>query len=408
MNDTQFPEVTLYYDLNQLSPELIADRCKTLQSFEIIYYDRSLPTLITVIACILTQTSCLILNRDWPNTTNDRLCAHLDGFDTNSIQPSVFLATSGSTGESKLCQQTYESMLDSAIRSMTFMPIKTDDSFILALQPYHMGGLLSMIKPLMAGASLFAGLGHWSEWIGQPRLHLALVPTQLKVIFDSLKKQTIRLSDIQSILVGGDCLTSPLIDECLRFDLPVIVSYGMSETAGQVFSCFLKQDPKATIGAPLSNVLYKIDPSGELTLKSPTLAVGYVSNGALQPLNFDSDGWFKTGDLVELDSNKQLSFVGRIDFQFQSGGETVCPEVIETVILKSGLVKQVMVIAMPDDTLGQVPVAVVDTDQSFDVIRQFIANQLPVYLQPKSWVLWPKILQDSNECDRLTMASHIF
>ena len=112
--------------------------------------------------------------------------------------------------------------------------------------------------------------------------------------------------------------------------------------------------------------------------------------------------------MVELDTNDQLSFVGRIDFQFQSGGETVCPEVIESAILKSGLVKQAMVIAMPDDNLGQVPIAVVDTDQSFDEIRQFIVNQLPVYLQPKSWVLWPKALQDGDGCDRLTMASHIF
>lgn len=81
------------------------------------------------------------------------------------------------------------------------------------------------------------------------------------------------------------------------------MGYGLTESTATV-TCFPKTGYEiGTVGTPLSQVQIKIDNTGEILLKGPTITPGYYHNEEANKAAFTNDGWFRTGDAGYFDTN---------------------------------------------------------------------------------------------------------
>ncbi|MCP4682616.1 MAG: long-chain fatty acid--CoA ligase, partial [Desulfobacterales bacterium] len=145
--------------------------------------------------------------------------------------------------------------------------------------------------------------------------------------------------------------------------------YGMAETAGHI--CITPPWPikGACAGWVVPGIQWKlVDETnqeengnkkvGELVLKGPTIMKGYYNDPQKTEGSF-TDGWFKTGDIMERGRWGMLNFLEREKDVIKCGGYSIFPSEVEHHLLKYPGLERVAVIGLPDEMKGQIPVAVV-------------------------------------------------
>jgi acyl-CoA synthetase (AMP-forming)/AMP-acid ligase II len=144
--------------------------------------------------------------------------------------------------------------------------------------------------------------------------------------------------------------------------------------------------------------LCKPDEVGELVHRGPTVALGYwgnpeATNRVLKPNPLlppelgDVEQVCYSGDLVRMDEDGFLYYVGRRDTMIKSSGFRISPTEIEEVVFQSGKARHAAAIGIPDDLLGQaVKVFVVARDGELldkDALLGFCTERMPRYMVPK-------------------------
>jgi o-succinylbenzoate---CoA ligase len=127
-----------------------------------------------------------------------------------------------------------------------------------------------------------------------------------------------------------------------------------------------------------------VDERGEILVRGRTLFAGYIEAGRLvRPLE---GGWFRTGDLGEIDEGGSLRVLGRRDNMFISGGENIQPETIERALLRLPGISQAVVVPIGDPEFGRRPVAFVQAESLPDpgLCRDALRVYLPGYMIPVS------------------------
>jgi fatty-acyl-CoA synthase len=150
-------------------------------------------------------------------------------------------------------------------------------------------------------------------------------------------------------------------------------SYGMSEDG--LTSCTIPGDPPAvhasSIGVPIACLEYKIvDPQtgeelgvgreGELCHRGPIVTAGYYKKPEETAKAIDREGWLHSGDLAVKDERGYYRITGRAKDIFIVGGENVAPAEVESFLFSHPKVKQAYVVGVPDQRLGDVPMAFVE------------------------------------------------
>ncbi|WP_461418830.1 o-succinylbenzoate--CoA ligase [Gordonia sp. GN26] len=300
---------------------------------------------------------------------------------------SLVVSTSGSTGVPKGAQHTPSTLTASA--RATAERLGGPGNWLLALAPHHIAGLQVLLRAFASGHTptvldLAAGFdadefADALDRLDGPRRYTSLVPTQLIKVLDS-PRATTALRAADGLLVGGAATPAPLLRRAVDEGLPIVRTYGMSETAG---GCVYD-------GIPLDGVSIRIDePSpdgvGRVVLGGPIVAHGY-RNLPDHPA-FAEAGWFRTDDLGHLDANGVLSIVGRADEAISTGGLTVVPQVVEAVVVEDPAVAECVVVGLPDDRLGEKVVAVVVARRGEQLdanrIRGSVAERLGRYAAPR-------------------------
>ncbi|NLA93457.1 MAG: long-chain fatty acid--CoA ligase, partial [Spirochaetales bacterium] len=144
--------------------------------------------------------------------------------------------------------------------------------------------------------------------------------------------------------VGG----APLEYECEKFlkeaRFPYAIGYGLTETSPLLAGAGPKQTKVGTIGYPLKGVSLKMGEDGEILAKGPNVMVGYYNQEELTQDSFTADGWFKTGDLGEMDKGR-LTIKGRSKTMILGpSGENIYPELIEQLLNNQPYVEESLVI----------------------------------------------------------------
>ena len=150
---------------------------------------------------------------------------------------------------------------------------------------------------------------------------------------------------------------------------------------------------------------------GELVHRGPTVSMGYwgqpeLTAQVLRPHPFlpaelgDTERVCYSGDLVKMDEEGFLYFVGRRDTMIKSSGYRVSPTEVEEVLFQRGLVREAAVIGVPDDVLGQAIKAFVvpKEGQAIDPasLPLFCAEKLPRFMIPKYVEVLEKLPKTSS------------
>jgi cyclohexanecarboxylate-CoA ligase len=213
---------------------------------------------------------------------------------------------------------------------------------------------------------------HVTFMIGPPTFFLTLMQAPG---FSPARVRSLRL-----ISSGGAGVTPSFVDEATDVLGAVVKrTYGSTEaptvttsSAGDPPERSRSTDGRATGEAEVrvvdqaSGRDQPVGVTGEVWVRGPELFVGYTSLPATREA-FARGGWFRTGDLGQLDAGGWLTIVGRIKDVIIRGGENISAAEIETHLEAHPLVRQAAAVGYPDDRLGERVCAVVVASEPFDL-----------------------------------------
>ncbi|MFC3199723.1 AMP-dependent synthetase/ligase [Parapedobacter deserti] len=153
--------------------------------------------------------------------------------------------------------------------------------------------------------------------------------------------------NIKLIISGGAALQPRLARVFWAAGIPVLEGYGLTETSPVVAVNNLEKDGVrfGTVGKILEHVTVKIAADGEILCKGHSIFSGYYKNDMATAEAIDSDGYFHTGDIGELDNDGFLRITDRKKEMFKTaGGKYVAPQALENKYMESTFIAQVMVV----------------------------------------------------------------
>lgn len=173
------------------------------------------------------------------------------------------------------------------------------------------------------------------------QLHTAELRAADRLVFSKIRR---RFGGRLRMLVSG---AAPLPSEVQEFfdtiGLTIVEGYGLTETCAPIACNTPNNNHPGTVGLPLSGVSVKIAPDGELLVKGPTVFQGYYKNDGATQEAFE-EGWFKTGDIAEIDSQGYIRIKDRKkDIIITAGGKHVAPQYIENLFKGDQLISHCLV-----------------------------------------------------------------
>ncbi|SEM12221.1 2-succinylbenzoyl-CoA synthetase [Syntrophus gentianae] len=302
-------------------------------------------------------------------------------------QEASAIFTSGSTGKPRGIVHTVGNYVYSALGTNEFVGLEPSDRWLLSLPLFHVGGVLIWVRTLLSGSSCILP-GRLKRIDAAVLAHaptvLSLVPTQL-IRFLASEDIVSVLRKTKVIQLGGAPMPAWLIDKALDLGIPVMPTYGSTESCTQATGVARGSDRKAyfTAGRPLPYRKVRIAEDGTIQLGGKTLFSRYL-DAPPQP-SPAGDRIFSTADVGYLDPAGNLVVLGRKDGVFISGGENISPFEIENALLKLDSVVTAIAVPVPDEEFGRVPWAFVEMPGPFNEAEMLAAlkSRLPGYKVPK-------------------------
>jgi long-chain acyl-CoA synthetase len=144
---------------------------------------------------------------------------------------------------------------------------------------------------------------------------------------------------------GGAALTERLCHFFRGIGVTVLEGYGLTETTAAGTVNRPDRNKIGTVGQPLPGVSIKIAEDGEILIEGPNVFPGYWHNEEATKEVFTEDGWFRSGDIGELDDEGFLRITGRKkELIVTAGGKNVSPAVLEDRLRSHALISQTMVV----------------------------------------------------------------
>ncbi|WP_445725642.1 AMP-binding protein [Flavobacterium sp.] len=313
-----------------------------------------------------------------------------DWFDEKNF---VEVKTSGSTGIPKVIQLQKTHMINSALATGSFFKLPEKTTALLCMSPNFIAGKMMLVRALTLGWHLDV-----AEVVSNPLKDSvkqydfsAMVPLQLKSSLADIDK-------VKQLIVGGGVVSKELMNEIQSVKTAIFATYGMTETITHIavkklnnFDSVIKSEANTSFYKVLPTISISTDQRGCLVINAPK-----VSNEEII-----------TNDLVEIISDNEFNWLGRIDGVINSGGIKLIPEQIEEKL--SGIISQRFFVAgIPDGFLGEKLVLIIeDESQNLskshnDLIAQILRQiqQLPKlekYEKPKAIYLIPNFVETSTK-----------
>ena len=144
---------------------------------------------------------------------------------------------------------------------------------------------------------------------------------------------------------GGAALSERLGHFFRGVGVTVLEGYGLTETTGAATVNRPDRVKIGTVGMPMPGVAIRIAEDGEILIRGVNVFPGYWRNEAATKEVFTEDGWFRTGDIGELDEEGFLRITGRKkEMIVTAAGKNVAPAVLEDRLRSHGLISQCMVV----------------------------------------------------------------
>ena len=304
----------------------------------------------------------------------------------NETEMLCILFTSGTTGEASPVPLTTGNVRSSAYASALRLGLLPTDRWISPMSLAQMGGIAPIYRAVLYGTGTILTPFATSAINDAIQAHegtgISLVPTMLRKLLEA----NAPLDVCRIVLVGGDRTDPELVQEALARDVPLYVTYGMTEAASQISTATpaeLAETPD-TVGRPLRGTTVTTDAEegeaeGELLVSGPTISPGTFRHLSVDRI--DDRGVLHTGDNGYLDASGRLFVTGRIDTRIITGGATVDPQHIEYQIRQLSGVIDAVVGGIPDQTWGEVVGALIqfenepeDFERSFSALDDILTR----------------------------------
>jgi O-succinylbenzoic acid--CoA ligase len=277
----------------------------------------------------------------------------------------ALIYTSGTTGQPKPVELTYGNFHASALASAENLGVDPDDRWLCCLPLFHVGGLSILTRSAINGTEAVIHQGFDVQAV----LHaleeegitlISLVAIQLRRLLDAGLEAP---PDLRAALIGGGPVPSDLIERAEAVGVPVLPTYGLTETCSQIWT-----------GRPLPGVEIQTTPQGELLVRGPMVAPGALAD----------DGWLHTGDRGSIDAEGDLTVEGRIADTIVTGGENVSATEVEEALLAHPRVKDAAVVGRKDPEWGQAVTAFVVMRGDAPDLAEHLRTRLAGFKVPKA------------------------
>ena len=317
-------------------------------------------------------------------------------------QDNLFIMyTSGTTGLPKGVVHSHETISWAALSWVTTMDVRYKDRLLLPLPMFHVAALTSVIASSVGGGTIvsmpnFDPMAVWSL-IKEERVTTGgSVPAILNFMRQVPDFATFDSEHFRCFITGAAPMPKSLIEIYNDKKMQVVQGYALTETGGGG-SFLLNEYALSKIGsagAPAMFTEIKVRDSegnmssrgtGEVVIKAPFVMKEYWNRPEATAESFDN-GWFRTGDIAEIDEDGFIFIKDRIKDMIISGGENIYPAEVENVIIGHPAVSEVAVIGLPDEKWGEIACAIVvgnEAETSEADIIACCAEKLSRYKLPK-------------------------
>ncbi|NLJ71438.1 MAG: AMP-binding protein [Syntrophomonadaceae bacterium] len=317
--------------------------------------------------------------------------------------------SSGTTGFPKAILHTHASLISACYTENAHHGQTREDNFLCIPPLYHTGAKMHWFGSLLAGSKAVLLRGIKPEWIlktvSEEKISIVwlLVPWAQDIL-DAIENGAVKLEDYELsqwrlMHIGAQPVPPSLIHRWKKYFPNHLydTNYGLSESIGPgcVHLGTENIHKVGAIGIPGHNWEVMISDEkglpvtqgevGELAVKGPGLMKCYYKD-PLATAAVLKNGWLFTGDMAQMDEDGFIYLVDRKKDVIISGGENIYPVQIEDFLRAHEAIKDVAVIGLPDDRLGEIAAAVVElkagSESTIEEITEF-CSPLPRYKRPR-------------------------
>lgn len=337
-----------------------------------------------------------------PEKTNETLVC--DNRVEEISEPSIMLATSGSTSEPKAVYLTQSQMIERIKEEQNCFMLNEKDVMLISTPLYHALATRMILSSFYTGNTLVImnGFtpGKWFDLIDAHSVTYTIsVPAQLYQLISYIKKNDActPFKKLKVLVSTSSYLEKSVANEIINL-LPNECSfYNLYASSETDFIAILNMRESVygedLLGIPVrkkdtfissDNMLPGDKNIGEIVCKGKTLFEGYFQYGKIDSLS-KKNGCYYTGDLGYLDENGYLHYSGRKKEIIISGGVNIYPQDIEKEIKKLDGVLECAAYPIPDNILGETIGVVIATNQDVREIdvRKWCLKTLADYQQPR-------------------------
>ncbi len=321
-------------------------------------------------------------------------------------ETAIIMYTSGTTAMPKGAMLSHEAFSRYGISIQQRMLLNEDDKIWSALPMFHIGGVAFMLASIFVGGTYFH-TGHFDPGVALAQIRdencTVALPAFETIWLPIITHQDRSDNDFDSLRT----LMCVGVPERLREfqkatpQAPLLNAVGQTEACAFLGLSELDDEPElrfTTGGFPMPGLEVEVhDPEtgeklpygsiGELWYRGPAMFDGYFRDSELNESVFDERGFFRTGDICELDSDGRVTFISRLKDMLKVGGENVAAAEVEGYLLTHPAVALAQVVAAPDERYVEVPAAYIqlnpDTDVTEEEIIDFCRDEIATYRIPR-------------------------
>jgi long-chain acyl-CoA synthetase len=325
--------------------------------------------------------------------------------DRERTDTAAVLYTGGTTGTPKGVMLSHEN-INAAIHTVVFNERSTENDRALCFLPFnHVFGQMHIMNATILSAGCLEMLPAFDQEkvldvIKKGRVtKLYAVPTVYVrlLTLDRLKE---RLGAVRYCFSAAASMAAETVRQWKeRTDLSIYEGYGMTEAAPTVTYNHYFRHVIGSIGTEVPGVEIQLrDESGkqvgkgqkgEICVRGPNIMKGYLDNPEGTAAAFWERGWFRSGDVGQIDDDGYYYIVDRIKDMIITGGENVYPKEVEEVIYKRPEVQECAVIGMPDSEWGERVTAFIIPKPGEKVdekaLKAFLKEHLSAFKVPKEF-----------------------
>ena len=318
--------------------------------------------------------------------------------------------SSGTTGFPKAILHKHRALMHSAICEQQHHGQTKDDVFLCIPPLYHTGAKMHWFGSLISGSKAVLLRGTKPETVIKAvsdelcTIVWMLVPWAQDIL-DSLDRKDVEianynLSQWRLTHMGAQPIPRKLVADWLKYfpHHDYDTNYGLSESIGPgcVHLGVGNVAKVGAIGIPGYGWQVKIVDEnrkevaqgdvGELAVFGPGVMVCYYKNPEATKEVMDDQGWLYTGDMAQMDKDGFITLVDRKKDVIITGGENLYPVQIEDFLRKMEAIKDVAVIGLADQRLGEIAAAIIEVKQGYTCTEEDVNNfclELPKYKRPR-------------------------